>query len=74
MTLAADFRLRALAKERGPVTNLGELISVGGFLHDGVAVNATHAAPRMRARFPIGLHTALMTSEAGLVLDSYRLF
>ena len=73
MTLTADFRLRALVKERGLVANLGELISVGGFLHDGVAVYATHAAPRMRARFPIGLYTALMTSEAGLVLESCRL-
>ena len=73
MTLAADFGLRTLAKERGPVANLGKLISVRRFLHDGVAIYATHASPRMGARFPIRLHTALMTAEAGLVLDSYRL-
>ena len=73
MALAADLRLRALAKKRRAVVDLGELISVGGLFHDGVAVNATHAPPRVRARFPIGLHAALMTSEAGLVLDSYRL-
>ena len=73
VALAADFCLRALVKERGPVADLGKLIPVGSLFHDGVAVNATHASPRMRARLPMGLHTALMTSEAGLVLDSYRL-
>jgi hypothetical protein len=73
MALAADFRLGALVKERGPVVNLGELISVGGFLHDGMAGNAPHSPSRVRASFPIGLYAALMTSEAGLVLDSYGL-
>ena len=73
MALAADFRLGALVKERGPVVNLGELISVGGFLHDGMAGNAPHSPSRVRASFPIGLYAALMTSEAGLVLDWYRL-
>jgi hypothetical protein len=73
MALAADFSLRALAKKRRAVVDLGKLISVGGFLHDGMAVNATHAPSRVGARFPVGLHAALMTSEAGLVLDSYRL-
>jgi hypothetical protein len=68
VALAADFCLRALVKERGLVADLGKLIPVGSLLHDGVAVNATHASPRMRARLPMGLHTALMTSETRLVL------
>ena len=73
VALAADFSLRALAKKRRAVIDPGELVTVSRFFHERVAINATHASPRMRARFPIGLHTALMTTEAGLVLDSYRL-
>jgi hypothetical protein len=73
MALAADFRLRALVKERGPVANLGKLISVGGFLHDGVATNATHATSRMWARFPVGLNAALMTGQTGFILSLHRL-
>ena len=73
MTLPTDFRLCALVKERGFVANLGKLISVSGLLHHGVASNAPHAAPRMRARFPVGLNATLVTAQTGFVLPLYRL-
>ena len=62
MALAADFRLRLGIGERSVVVDLGQLITVGGLLHQGVTVNATHAATRMRAGFPIGLHAALVAA------------
>jgi hypothetical protein len=71
MALTTDFRLRPLAKKRGSLSNLGKLISVGGFLHQGVAIYAGYSSRGMRARFPVGLYAALMTTEAGLVLDSW---
>src|SRR6266540_4063620 len=73
VTLAADFGLRSLIKERRPIVDLGELVPVGGFLHDGVAINASDATARVRTGFPVSLHSPLMTAETRFILDFRRL-
>ena len=73
MTLAAHFRLRSLIRERRPIVDLGELVAVGGFLHQSVAVDASHAAARMRACRPIGLDAALMAAKTCFILNFRRL-
>src|SRR6266508_1613346 len=72
MTLAAYFRLRSFVKERRLISDLGELIPIGGFLHDGVAINASDATPRVRTGFPVSLHSPLMTAKTRFVLDLCR--
>src|SRR6266508_5390555 len=73
MTLAAYFRLRSFVKERRLISDLGELIPIGGFLHDGVAINASDATPRVRTGFPVSLHSPLMTAKTRFILDFRRL-
>lgn len=65
MTLTAYFRLRSFVKERRLVSDLGELVPVGGFLHQRVAVDAGDPTACVRARLPIGLNPSLMTGETG---------
>ena len=72
VTLTANFRLGTLGKKRRVLTDFGQLITIGGFLHDRMASDATHPAARVRARIPIGLHSALVARQAGLVLESDR--
>jgi hypothetical protein len=73
MTLATDFGLSALVEKGSLISDLGELVPVGGFLHQSVAVDASDAAARMRACLPIGLNTALMTAKTRFILDFRRL-
>lgn len=73
MALAADFSLCPLAKKRRALVDLGELVTVSGFFHERVAINATHATPRVRARFPVGLNSALMTAKTGFILPLHGL-
>jgi hypothetical protein len=73
MALAADFSLRPLAKKRRAVIELGELVTVSGFFHERVAINATHAPSSMRARFPVGLNSTLMTAKTGFILSLHGL-
>lgn len=60
VALEANLCLRLLVEENGLVSDLGELILRAGLLHNRMAVNARDAAPRVRARLPIGLDAALM--------------
>ena len=69
MTLAANFGLGPFVEERGSVSDLGQLVTVGELLHDGVAVDAGDSPARVRTRFPIGLNSSLMAGETGLVLN-----
>jgi hypothetical protein len=41
VTLAANFYFRTLVKERSFLTNFCQLIPIGGFLHQGMAINAS---------------------------------
>lgn len=68
VTLPANFRLGSFVKERRLVSDLGQLIAVGGFLHQCVAIDAGDAPACVRARFPVGLKSPLMTTQAGFVL------
>ena len=68
MTLTADFDLRPVDKERSLIGEFGELFAAG-FFHERVAIDTGDAAARVRARFPVSLHAALMAAEAGFVLD-----
>ncbi len=72
VTLATDFGLSALVEKGSLISDLGELVAVGGFLHQSVAVDASYAAARMRACLPIGLNTAPMTAKTRFVLDFRR--
>ena len=73
MALATDFGLSALVEKGSLIADLGELVPVGGFLHQGVAIDASDATARMRACLPIGLNTALMTAKTRFILDFRRL-
>lgn len=59
MTLAADFNLRSLDKERRHIGELGQLLSARLF-HNRVAIDTRHAATLVRAGVPVGLNAALM--------------
>ncbi len=72
VALAADFRLGALGKKRRVLSDFGQLITIRGLFHDGVASDATHPSVRVRTRVPIGLHPTLVARQAGLVLKSDR--
>src|SRR4030095_12599217 len=73
MALTAYFRLRSFVKERRPIIDLGELVPVGSFLHQSVAIDTRQTAACMRACLPIGLTTALMTAKASFILEFGRL-
>ena len=68
MALTAYLGLRALVKKRRLVGDLGELVTIGGFFHQSMAVDAGNAPARMLACLPVGLHAPLMTPEACRVL------
>lgn len=70
MALAANLSLRSLIKKRSLIADLRQLESVGGFLHDRVAVGANNSTSGMRACFPVGLNSFLMALEASFVLDA----
>ena len=74
VALAANLGLGPLVKKGRLVIDLGKLEAVGGLLHDRMTVDAADSAPGMRACFPVGLHSALMAGQAGLVLSRSRLF
>lgn len=74
MTLTAHLGLRSFIEEGGSIVDFGELVAVGGFLHQSVAVDASDAAAGMRAGGPIGLNAALMTAKTRLVLQFGGLF
>jgi len=73
MAGAAKFSLRPLVEERGIFIDLGQLIAVSGFFHDGVTVDAGDTPARVRAGIPISLNAALVASQARLVLPFHRL-
>ena len=62
VTLAAHLGLRSFIKEWRPVADFSQLITVGGFFHHRVAIDAGYAAAGVGAGFPIGLHSALMAA------------
>ena len=73
MTLTADLGLPPLVEERSLFSDLGELVTVSGSFHESVTVDAGETAARMRARLPVGLHAALVTTQACRVLGLGRL-
>ena len=73
MARATEFVLRLLGKKWSSVAYLGELMAVGGLFHERVAIHAHDAPARMRARFPVGLKSPLMTAKTGFVLLFGRL-
>ena len=73
VTLAAYFGLGSLVEKNRPVADLRQLETVGGLFHKGMAIDTRHAAPRVRARSPIGLHAALVAAKAHLILNLRRL-
>jgi hypothetical protein len=72
VTLTANFGLRPIDKKRRDFGKLGQLFAAG-FFHQRVAVDTGKTSVRVRARFPIGLHTTLMAAETSLVLHFCRL-
>ena len=72
VALTANFNLRSLVEKGSLVTNLHQLEAVTGFLHDGVAVDASESTTRMRACLPVSLDSFLMALEAGFVLHLDR--
>ena len=72
VTLTANFSLRALGEKWRVLSNFGQLITIGCFLHDRVAIDTTDSSARMRARIPISLNSTLVARQAGLVLKSDR--
>jgi hypothetical protein len=68
MALPADLGLRALREERCMLSYLRKLVAIGGFLHQRVAIDAGHPAPRVRTRFPVSLHTSLVATKTHFVL------
>jgi hypothetical protein len=68
MTLPANLDFRAFGEKRRVLSDLSELVTIGGFLHDRVASDAAHAAAGMGARIPISLDTALVAGQTRLVL------
>jgi hypothetical protein len=69
VTLPAHFSLGSFVEERRFVSDFRQLIAVGGFLHQGMAVYAGYPSARMRTCFPVGLNSALMASETGFILN-----
>jgi hypothetical protein len=72
VTLVTNFYFRPPVKKWRLFTDLCELIPIGRFLHDGMAINATHAPAGMGARIPVRLDTSLMALETGFVLNFDR--
>ena len=70
VALTANLGFRPLIKKRCLLTNLDELILVGRPLHQLMAGNTGQPAVRVGTSFPIKLHSALMATETGVVLDS----
>ncbi len=62
MALAAYLGLRLLGEKRRAIAELGELMAVGGFLHQRMAIDACNPPARMGARLPIGLTAALVAA------------
>jgi hypothetical protein len=68
MALPAHFGLCSFIEERGLVAGFGQLEAVGGFLHQGVTVDAGDAPARVWAGFPVSLKSPLMAALASVVL------
>lgn len=68
VALTADFDFCAIDPKGTYVGKLCQLLTAG-FFHQGVAVDASDSPARMRARFPVSLHPALMTTKTCCVLD-----
>ena len=69
VALTANLGLSPLIKKRRLFANLDELILVGRPLHQLMAGNTSQPAVGVGACLPIGLHSALMASKTGAVLD-----
>jgi len=72
MTLTAHFYFCPLGVEKSLVGSFRQLLATR-FFHYRVAVDAGDASARVRARFPVSLHTALMATQARVILDFRRL-
>ena len=70
MALGTDLCLSSPVKKVSLFSDLRELEAVRGLFHDGMAINAGNAAAGMGTRFPVGLKSAFVASEAGFVLDN----
>jgi len=71
MTLTTNFGLGALGEKRRVLPDFRKLIAIGGFLHDRVAIDTANAAARVRARIPVSLDAALVTTETRFVLSRH---
>lgn len=71
MTLITNFGLGALGEKWRVLPDFRELIAIGGFLHDRVAIDTANATARVRARIPVSLDTALVTTETRFVLSRH---
>lgn len=69
VTLAADLGFGPLVKEGILLPNLRQLMAVTGFFHHGMAIHTGNAAAGVGTRVPISLNTALVTLQAGFILD-----
>ena len=71
MTLTANFYFCPPVKKWRLLANLCELIPIGRFLHHGMAIDTANAAARVRARVPVSLDAALVTTETRFVLSRH---
>lgn len=67
VTLAAHFRLSPFVKKNCSVAHFRQLVTIRSLFHERMAVDTRHAATRVRARFPICLHSTLMAAQAYFV-------
>lgn len=70
MALGTDLYLRPLVKKVSLFSDLRELEAIRGLLHESMAINAGKSSAGMGTRFPVGLKSAFVASEAGFVLDT----
>ena len=71
MTLTANFYFCPPIEKWRLFTDLNELIPIGCFLHHGMAIDSANAAARVRARVPVSLDAALVTTETRFVLSRH---
>jgi hypothetical protein len=71
MTLTANFYFCPPIEKWRLFTDLNELIPIGCFLHHGMAIDTANAAARVRARVPVSLDAALVTTETRFILSRH---
>ena len=73
MALTTDLGLGSALEKRSFIRQFGELVFVGGFLHQGMAVDAGNPAARMGTCFPVGLNAPLVAAKTHFILHLRRL-